>query len=529
MLSLSAVSAGYGSFRALFDVSIEINPHEAVGVIGPNGAGKTTLLRVISGLVPLSAGEMTFHGNSLAGLSAHRIVKQGIAHIPENRRLFPRLTVEDNLRMGAFIPDARREFAERLCWVYDFFPRLKERRNQLAGTLSGGEQQMCAIGRALMSRPQLLLMDEPSAGLAPLLVQQVFELVGRIRGEGYTVLIVEQNVRQILDVVDRAYLLEVGSIRLSGSAAGLKDNESIRKAYMGMEHASSVVGAAPMDIYLIEAIINGLLLGGVLALLALGLNLIFGVIDVVWIAYADLVMCGMYVVYWVHAGYGWPLPLAFLLAILTVAGLGVLVHVLIIAPILGSAPINQLLATGGLLYFLQSFATLLFGTEFRNIGVRLPVIELGDIFTSFSRLIAFAVALVGAVALYLFLKRTYLGTAIRAIAQDRDVMGLMGADQRSIYIATSGIGGALAGLSACLLALQYDVHPFIGNTFGPLVFMICVLGGLGNMIGGFVASFIMSQIIAIGGYYASTEWAYVLAFILFIVLMLLYPRGILAR
>jgi branched-chain amino acid transport system permease protein len=284
-----------------------------------------------------------------------------------------------------------------------------------------------------------------------------------------------------------------------------------------------------MDIYLLEAIINGLLLGGVLALLALGLNLIFGVIDVVWIAYADLVMCGMYVVYWLHAGYGWPLAVAFLVAIVAVAALGVLVHVLIIAPILGSAPINQLLATGGLLYFLQSFATLLFGTDFRNIGLRLPIIELGDIFISFSRLIAFAAALIGAVALYLFLKRTFLGTAIRAIAQDRDVMGLMGVDQRSIYLVTSAIGGALAGLGACLLALQYDVHPFIGNTFGLLIFMICVLGGLGNMIGGFIASFIMSQIISIGGYYASTEWAYVWAFILFIVLMFIYPRGILAR
>src|SRR6202040_1134799 len=174
-----------------------------------------------------------------------------------------------------------------------------------------------------------------------------------------------------------------------------------------------------MDIFLLEAVINGLLLGGVLALLALGLNLIFGVIDVVWIAYADLVMCGMYVVYWLHAGYGWPLPLAFLIAILTVAGLGVLVHLLIIAPILGSAPINQLLATGGLLYFLQSFATLLFGTDFRNIGVRLPIIEVSGIYISSARLLAFAVAVTGAIALYFFLRRTFVGTAIRAIAQDR--------------------------------------------------------------------------------------------------------------
>ena len=283
-----------------------------------------------------------------------------------------------------------------------------------------------------------------------------------------------------------------------------------------------------MDIFLVEAVLNGLLLGGVLALLALGLNLIFGVIDVVWIAYADLVMCGMYAVYWLYTELGWPLPLAFLAAIAIVAVLGLLVHVLIIAPILGSAPINQLLATGGLLYFLQSFATLVFGTDFRNIGVRLPIIELGDLFISFARLIAFVVALIGAVALYFFLRRTYIGTAIRAIAQDHDIMALMGVDARRIYLVTSAIGGALAGLGACLLALQYDVHPFIGNTFGPLIFMICVLGGLGNMIGGFAASFIVSQIISIGGYYSSVELSYVMAFTLFIVLMFVRPRGILA-
>jgi branched-chain amino acid transport system permease protein len=284
-----------------------------------------------------------------------------------------------------------------------------------------------------------------------------------------------------------------------------------------------------MDLYLLEAMINGILLGGVLALLALGLNLIFGVIDVVWIAYADIVMCGMYVLYFLYAQYGVPLPIAFLVAILSMAAMGVLVHLLIIAPVLESAPINQLLATGGLLFFLQSFATLLFGTEFRNIGVRLPVLEIADIYISFSRLLAFGIGLIGAVVLYVFLKRTYIGTAIRAIAQDRDIIGLMGVDQRRIYLVTSAIGGALAGLAACLLALQYDVHPYIGNTFGPVIFMICVLGGLGNMIGGFIASFIISQIIAIGGYYSNTELAYVFAFAFFIVLMFVRPRGLFTR
>ncbi len=234
ILSLGSVSAGYGSFQALFGVSLDVGRGEAVGVIGPNGAGKTTLMRVISGILPLQGGTMSIEGQDITGLPAHRVVERGIAHVPENRRLFPRLSVEENLRIGAFIPSARARFAEQLERVYQLFPRLKERRGQPAGTMSGGEQQMCAIARALMSRPKLLLMDEPSAGLAPIVVQQVFELVHRIRAEGLTVLIVEQNVQQVLDVVDRAYLLEVGAIKLSGTAAELRGNSFIREAYMGL-------------------------------------------------------------------------------------------------------------------------------------------------------------------------------------------------------------------------------------------------------------------------------------------------------
>ena len=183
LLTLDGISAGYGSFAALFEVSLQVEAGEAVGVIGSNGAGKTTLMRVISGLLKPSSGSFALDGKRLDQLPAYRIVEAGIAHVPENRRLFGRLTVEENLRMGAFLPAARKHFAERLAWVFELFPRLEERRFQMAGTLSGGEQQMCAIGRALMSKPKLLLMDEPSAGLAPLVVEQVFELVKRIRAE----------------------------------------------------------------------------------------------------------------------------------------------------------------------------------------------------------------------------------------------------------------------------------------------------------------------------------------------------------
>jgi branched-chain amino acid transport system ATP-binding protein len=234
MLELESIDAGYGGFQALFGVSMNVEAGEAVAVIGSNGAGKTTLLRVISGLLAPTAGAMTMEGVDLIATPPHKIIETGIGHVPEGRRLFPRLSVEDNLRMGAFIPAARKKFAERLDYVFTLFPRLKERRTQLAGTMSGGEQQMCAIARTLMSGPKLVLLDEPSMGLAPVIVSQVFALVKRIRAEGYTVLIVEQNVSQVLKVVDRAYLLEVGRIKASGPAAELAANDDIRKAYMGL-------------------------------------------------------------------------------------------------------------------------------------------------------------------------------------------------------------------------------------------------------------------------------------------------------
>jgi branched-chain amino acid transport system permease protein len=283
------------------------------------------------------------------------------------------------------------------------------------------------------------------------------------------------------------------------------------------------------DIYLLETVLNGLLLGGVLALLALGLNLVFGVIDVVWICYAELIMIGMYAVYFLYTVYHMPLPLACAAAIVIVAAGGMILHYLVIRPVLAAEPINQLLVTGGVLFFLQAAATLAFGVEFRNLGLRLPVVEIHEMYFSFARILAFVAALGGMVALYLFLTRTFIGTAIRAISQDRAIMPLMGVNPNRIYMVTSGIGGALAGLGACLLVLQYDVHPAIGLTFGPITFMICVLGGLGNMIGGFVAAFIFAQFISVGGFFFHVEWGYAIAFLFFIAMMFWRPRGLFTR
>jgi branched-chain amino acid transport system permease protein len=280
---------------------------------------------------------------------------------------------------------------------------------------------------------------------------------------------------------------------------------------------------------LAEAALNGLLLGGVLALLALGLNLIFGVLDIVWIVYVDLVMLAMYLVYFLVQVYGWPLPLGALAGVGLGVLLGIGVHLLIITPILNSPPVNQLLATGGLLFFVQSLATFLWTTDHRSVRLALPTIEIGGLFVSFSRLIAFVLAVLVMIGLYVFLTRTYIGTAIRAVSQDRGAMALMGANPQRIYVVTSAVGGALAGVAAALLIIQYSVHPHFGAAFGPITFMICVLGGLGNMVGAFIASFILSEIIAIGGVAWSTEMGYVIAFALFIVLMFIRPGGILAR
>ena len=283
------------------------------------------------------------------------------------------------------------------------------------------------------------------------------------------------------------------------------------------------------DIFLLEAVLNGLLLGGLFALLSLGLNLIFGVIDVVWICYAELMMVGMYAIYWLHSVHGMPLLLAMALGIAFVALLGAAMHQLVIKPVLNAEPINQLLVTGGVLFLLQALATVVFGVEFRNIGVRLPAVPVGELSFSMARIIAFAVAAVAIAATYLFLNRTYVGTAIRAISQDRTIMPLMGVNASRIYLVTSAIGGALAGLAACLLVLQYDVHPAIGLSFGPLTFLICVLGGLGNLVGGFVAAFLFAQFISVGGFFFHLEWGYVIAFVFFIVVRFWKPEGLLAR
>ena len=234
LLSVDSVVAAYGEVRALWGVSLFVDEGEIVTLLGANGAGKTTTMRVLSGLIRPRSGTVTFDGLAVHRLPPPRIVQAGLVQIPEGRRLWPRMTVLENLELGAYAPHLRRRRLEGLEWVFSLFPRLAERRIQLAGTLSGGEQQMLAIGRGLMSRPRLLMLDEPSLGLAPILVREVFRIIEEINTRGVTVLLVEQNVRQALEVAHRGYVLETGRIVQSGAAADLLEDPRIKQAYLGL-------------------------------------------------------------------------------------------------------------------------------------------------------------------------------------------------------------------------------------------------------------------------------------------------------
>ena len=235
VLELDAVEAHYGPIRALKGVSLTVDEGEIVTLLGANGAGKTTTLRAISGLMALSAGRIRLQSRDITGVKAHKVVELGVGHVPEGRRVFPRLTVEDNLDLGAFSVRDRAEIARRREEVYELFPRLAERRKQNGGTLSGGEQQMLAIGRALMMQPRIILMDEPSMGLAPVLVESIFDVIQRLNREGTTILLVEQNARMALEVAHRGYVLETGRIVLEGAAADLARDPKVQAAYLGVQ------------------------------------------------------------------------------------------------------------------------------------------------------------------------------------------------------------------------------------------------------------------------------------------------------
>ncbi|MBQ1875583.1 MAG: ABC transporter ATP-binding protein [Selenomonas sp.] len=233
MLKIDDINVYYGAIHALKGISLEVNKGEIVTLIGANGAGKSTTLRTISGLLKPRTGGITFCGKDIAGMPAHKIVREGISQVPEGRRVFAEMTVRENLDLGAFTRKDKDGIAQDLDMVYDLFPRLKERASQVAGTLSGGEQQMLAMGRALMSRPQLLLLDEPSMGLAPMLIKEIFRIIVDINKQGTTVLLVEQNANMALSIANRAYVLETGRITLSGPASELAASEDVRKAYLG--------------------------------------------------------------------------------------------------------------------------------------------------------------------------------------------------------------------------------------------------------------------------------------------------------
>ena len=334
MLELADLHVRYGNIRALQGVSLTVAQGELVALIGSNGAGKTTVLRTISGLLRPSDGTIAFEGADITRAATDRIVALGISHCPEGRRIFGSLSVSENLRLGAVAQRDRQAAAADLDMVFTLFPLLKERLGQAGGTLSGGEQQMLAIGRALMSRPRLLLLDEPSLGLAPLMVERIFETIAELKRQGRTILLVEQNVHHALDIADRAYVLETGRITLEGPASVL------RRGPQGGAVLPRRRRGLDMTDYVIQQIVNALSAGSLYALMAVGLAMVFGILRLINFAHGDLMMIAAYLAVFC-LGAGLPLEAAVPLMVIGTVAVGLLMERIAYRPIRGAPDVAR--------------------------------------------------------------------------------------------------------------------------------------------------------------------------------------------
>ena len=347
MLELTDLHVRYGNIRALQGVSLTVATGELVALIGSNGAGKSTVLRTISGLLRPSDGTISFEGADITHAATDRIVALGISHCPEGRRIFGRLSVSDNLRLGAVAQRDSKAIAADLEMVFTLFPLLKERLQQAGGTLSGGEQQMLAIGRALMSRPRLLLLDEPSLGLAPLMVERIFETIAELKRQGRTILLVEQNVHHALDVADRAYVLETGRITLDGPAELLRKDPKVEQSYLG------VGGVTDMTDYVIQQIVNALSAGSLYALMAVGLAMVFGILRLINFAHGDVMMIAAYIAVFC-IGAGLPLETALVIMVVGTVIVGLLMERIAYRPLRGGPEVAMLLSSFAVGQILQN-------------------------------------------------------------------------------------------------------------------------------------------------------------------------------
>ena len=502
LLELADVHVRYGAIRALQGISLQVGEGELVALIGSNGAGKSTTLKTISGLLRPSRGTITFDGAGITTAPSDRIVERGISHCPEGRRIFGSLTVAENLRLGG-VSRSRSDsagIAEDLATVLELFPQLKERLQQAGGTLSGGEQQMLAIARALMSRPRLLLLDEPSLGLAPLMVERIFDTIAELKRQGRTILLVEQNVYQAFEVADRAYVLETGRITLDGAADVLRHDPKVERSYLGVGGRGGP-GVWPVIDYAIQQVVNALSAGSLYALMAVGLAMVFGILRLINFAHGDLMMIAAYVaVFCLGAGLSLLVSLPIIIAATVIVGL--LMERVAYRPLRGAPDVAVLLSSFAVGQILQNgtlLTTRLAGKPqliaFPSPDLLSGVITIGAITIPKVNVASFVAGIVLLGLLSLFVTRTNLGLSMRAAAEDLPAARLVGIQVNRVVATAFAIGAALAAVAGLLYSVQAgQINPYMGFTPVLKAFIAAVIGGFGSIAGAVLGGYVLGAL-----------------------------------
>ena len=528
MLELEDVRSGYGKLEILQSASLRVPDGAIVGIIGPNGAGKSTLLKTAFGYLAPWAGRIALDGREIAGRRPDEIMRCGVGYLAQAGGLFAEMTVHDNLVLGGYTV-SRADKRRAIDSVYARFPLFHERRRQLAGALSGGEQRLLAIARALIVRPRLLLLDEPSAALAPRFIDQVYATLVALNRDGLAMLIVEQNVEAILAVAHRVFVLDLGRNAFDGTPAELRGSDRIRRLYLGEEERGLMLES------LLEFLIQGLVLGGLYALFAVGLSLIFGVLDVINVAHGEFFAVGGYLAFAAVVLLHLPGALGVLGAAVGTFLLGLCVYPLLIAPLkrrLGGRPQGPLylVLTLGLSTFLQSSLLAIAGGDYLRVPPQVSgILDLGVTAVSHQRLLVLGAAAVLLTALFAFLRFHPEGLAVRAVALNPDAAQAMGINLPRIFALTLALGVALAGVGGALMAPLFNVYPAVGFPLTIKAFAITILGGMGNPAGALVASFLVSIAESLSVMVIPSQWQNLIAFAVMIVMLLVRPRGLFGR
>ena len=515
MLEVAGLAAGYLGERVIDGIDIEVRGGEAVAIVGSNGAGKTTLFRAIAGLLPAMEGRVVFDGKNLARRPAHRIARSGIAYVPAERHLFPAMTVKTNLVLGAY---PRRPHHETLELVYDLFPRLRERHRQQAGTLSGGEQQMVAVGRALMARPRLLLLDEPTTGLAPKVAQEAFEALDGLKKDGMTLLIAEQQVPLALSVADRGYVLENGRIRLSGTS---------RRARPEPRGPTRVPGCR-----MTAVILDGIVLGLAFGLLGVGMTLVYGLGGVLNLAYGQIVVLAAIVISLVMED-GVATVLAAAVGVLAAAGVAVLLDLTLMRPVYRQhgeeRTLMGLLLTlgaafviGGLLIWRYPAGTLYISVSGEPVSILGVPMSRGSVWAS-------VIALAVAAALLLFFGLTTFGRGVRSVIQDEVGARLVGINPSFVRTVIFALSGALAGIVAIAQSMSGPLTVNAGFELTTFALIVTVVGGLGSVAGAFLAGVLLGVVNTLSAHYIGQYITTIILLGAAALTILVRPRGLLGR